>query len=85
MDSLEQLFDAARSFYGAEPSVDASAAVCFMFGTHAFQDIVDETRGADAGFRKGPQADAKRPAQPDLNQGLHKLIRAEQHVGGGIH
>ena len=43
MDSLEQLFDAARSFYGAEPSVDASAAVCFMFGTHAFQDIVDET------------------------------------------
>ena len=43
MDSLEQLFDAARSFYGAELSVDASAAVCFMFGTHAFQDTVDET------------------------------------------
>ena len=43
MDSLEQLFNAARFFYGAEPSVDASAAVCFMFGTHAFQDIVDKT------------------------------------------
>ena len=39
MDSLEQLFD----FYGTEPSVDASAAVCFMFGNQAFQDTVVET------------------------------------------
>ena len=43
IDSLEQLFDAVRSFYGTEPSVDASAAVCFMFGNQAFQDTVDET------------------------------------------
>ena len=42
MDSLEHLFDMAMDFYVAEPSRDASAAVCFMFGNQAFQDTVDE-------------------------------------------
>ena len=43
MDSLEQLFDTARTFYGAEPTMDASAAVCFMIWNQAFQDTVDKT------------------------------------------
>ena len=43
MDTLEHLFDMAKDFYVAEPSRDASAAVCFMFGSQAFQDTVDET------------------------------------------
>ena len=44
MDALEHLFDMAKDFYVAEPNRDASAAVCFMFGSHsqAFQDTVDE-------------------------------------------
>ena len=43
MDSLEQLFDTARTFYGSEPTRDASAALSFMFWSQAFQDTVDET------------------------------------------
>ena len=42
MDSLEQLFNKAKEFYVTEPSRDASAAVCFMYGNQAFQDTVDE-------------------------------------------
>ena len=42
IDALELLFDMAKDFYVAEPSRDASAAVCFMFGSQAFQDTVDE-------------------------------------------
>ena len=42
MESLKQLFDRAKEFYVTEPSRDASATVCFMFGNQAFQDNVDE-------------------------------------------
>ena len=42
MDSLEQLFNKAKEFYVTEPSRDASAAVCFMYGNKAFQETVDE-------------------------------------------
>ena len=41
MDYLEQLFNKAKEFCMTEPSRDASAAVCFMYGNQAFKDTVD--------------------------------------------
>ena len=49
MQALEMLFYQAREFYLTEPTRDASAAVCFMFGAQAnsLQDILDQTASRD--------------------------------------
>ena len=81
MDSLEHLFDMAKEFYVAEPSRDALAAVCFMFGNQAFQDTVDENILQDVLIQT---ADVERPAKHQHNDRLPKFTSTNDNVGRRI-